>query len=338
MIPADKLGAVSRCLRHALGTASIQGVHQIDKGLSADLVFSIEVKGSLYLLKIMTRRDERNDPVRIFACMNAAADAGLAPRVICADADEGISIIDWVEPLPFTIPNALLQVPAVLRRLHALAPFPTAFNYVTAHNYFVWRLLRATLLTQTELEEAVPGYAQICRTYPRVASDLTPCHMDLKPENLLFDGQRLWLIDWMAASMNDRYFDLAIVANFVVAGAQDEQTYLREYFGAAPDEYQLARFFLMRQLLHMLAAAVYLLLGTAGKPIDRREDLPSFQEFHQRIWQGEIDLADNRQKVIYGLIHWRQFLQNLRHPRFPEALRTVAARHPGSPLLLPTPS
>jgi thiamine kinase-like enzyme len=38
----------------------------------------------------------------------------------------------------------------------------------------------------------------------------------LKPENILFDGHRVWLLDWKAALVNDRYFDLAIAANFVV--------------------------------------------------------------------------------------------------------------------------
>ncbi|MDQ2776013.1 MAG: hypothetical protein M3Y57_14020 [Acidobacteriota bacterium] len=37
----------------------------------------------------------------------------------------------------------------------------------------------------------------------------------------MFDGRRAWLIDWKAAFLNDRYFDLAIVANFVVTNEAD---------------------------------------------------------------------------------------------------------------------
>jgi thiamine kinase-like enzyme len=29
-----------------------------------------------------------------------------------------------------------------------------------------------------------------------------------------FDGERAWLVDWEAAFLNDRYFDLDVVANF----------------------------------------------------------------------------------------------------------------------------
>ena len=98
--------------------------------------------------------------------------------------------------------------------------------------------------------------------------------MDLKPENILFDGRRAWLMDWVAASVNDRYFDLAIVANFVITSDADELAYLERYFGQRPDEYQRARFFLMRQVLHMHASTIFLLLGSGSKPIDLSEKVP----------------------------------------------------------------
>lgn len=148
--------------------------------------------------------------------------------------------------------------------------------------------------------------------------------MDLKPENLLFDGRRLWFVNWQTAFVNDRYFDLAVAANFLVVNYADELTYLESYFGQQPNEYQRARFFLMRQVLHMLSATVFLLLDSAGKPINLSEKFPSFGDFHRRMWAGEIDLADNDLKITYGILHWNQLLENVRHPRFEEALRVVS--------------
>jgi len=210
---------------------------------------------------------------------------------------------------------------------------------VTAHNFFIWRLRGSRLLSDGEIEEVFRRYQQICAAYPRLDADLVSCHMDLKPENILFDGRRVWLVDWQAAFVNDRYFDLAIVANFVVTNDADERIYLEEYFGQPPDEYQLARFFLMRQVMHMLSAAVFLLLGSAGKPIRQNENPPSFRDFHEQIWAGEIHLADNGLKVVYGMVHWEQLLQNVRQPRFDEALRIVSERNTsqeGVRLLLPS--
>jgi hypothetical protein len=115
----------------------------------------------------------------------------------------------------------------------------------------------------------------------------------------------------------------------VVTNGAEERTYLAEYLGQPPDEYQLARFFLMRQVLHMFAATVFLLLGSAGKPISRSGNQPSFRVFHDRIWAGEINLADNDQKIVYGLVHWEQLLTNVRQTRFDEALAIVADRQEG---------
>jgi thiamine kinase-like enzyme len=153
--------------------------------------------------------------------------------------------------------------------------------------------------------------------------------MDLKPENILFDGQRVWLAGWQAAFVNDRYFDLAVVANFVVTNDADERTYLEQYFGQLPNEYQHARFFLMRQVMHMLSAAVFLLLGSAGNPVNQREKMPSFRDFHHRIWDGKVNLADNEMRIVYGRVHWEQLLQNMRQARFEEALIVVSEHHAG---------
>jgi len=326
MIPEEKSAGVARALREAFDVTEFEDIRRMTKGLSSDLVFRIVVHGSSFLLRIMTRINETNGPARIFACMTAAAEAGLAPRVLYCNAEDGIAIIDFIEAVSFPATQALALLPRTLRRLHALPPFPKAFNYVTAHKGFIWRFRAAGLLPRDEIEDIFPRYAQICAAYPRVDADMVSCHMDLKPENIVFDGLRPWLIDWMAASVNDRYFDLSIVANFVVTNEAEERTYLAEYFGQPPDQYQLARFFLMRQVLHMFYAAVFLLLGSAGKPIPRSENPTLFRTFHDQLWAGEIDLADNAMRGVYGWIHWEALLTNLRQTRFDEALRIVSDR------------
>jgi thiamine kinase-like enzyme len=339
MIPEEKNAAVARAVHETFGVTEFADIRRMTKGLSSDLVFRIVVRGAPYLLRIMTRIDERMDPARIFACMSSAAKAGLTPRVRYINGEDGISITDFVEAIPFPAEQALVQLPGTLRRLHALPPFPKAFNYVTAHNGFIWRFRKANLLPKGEIEEVFTRYEQVCAAYPRLDSDMVSCHMDLKPENILFDGQHVWLVDWKAAFMNDRYFDLAVAANFLVTNDADEVTYLERYFSQRPEEYQRARFFLMRLMLHMLSATVFLLLGSAGKPISLGERLPSFRDFHRRIWAGEINLADSYLKIVYGRVHWEQLLQNMRQTRFDEALGIVLERNTrqeGLRLLLPS--
>src|SRR5262249_16226457 len=150
---------------------------------------------SPFLLRVMPRADERNDPVRVFACMNAAAAAGLAPRVLYSGAEDGVAITDWIEAVPFPAARALIELPATLRGLHSLPPFPKVFNYVTSHNFFIWRLRSSGLLPDDEGEEVFHRYLQICAVYPRLDTDMVSSYMDPKPETILYDGRRLWLTD-----------------------------------------------------------------------------------------------------------------------------------------------
>ena len=138
---------------------------------------------------------------------------------------------------------------------------------------------------------------------------------------MLFDRDRLWLVDWEAAFQNDRYADLAVVANMIVRNDKQEAVFLQEYFGHAPDEYQRARFYLMRQTAHMFYAMAFLSTGE-GKPVD----VPAYDDYQQRFWTREVALADQQAKIVYGRVHWQRLSENMRQARFDEALQIVSRR------------
>jgi len=324
MIPQEKSASVEKGLREAFGVTAFDAIHPMDAGLGSDLLFRIVVGDMPYSLRIMTRIDEINDPRRRFTCMTMAADAGIAPRVRYVDMEQGVCITDFIAERPLPLDQARSLIPALLRRLHALPPFPKEFNYVTASKA-IERFHGAGILPQTEIDEVFASYARLCEVYPRDPVDVVSCHSDLKPENILFDGERIWLTDWKAAFVNDRYFDLAVAANFLIADEAGELAYLQRYFGEPADAYQHARFFLMRQTLHMMYASLFLLLGSGGRKVELSEPLPSFGEFHGQLWRREVDLADSAAKVTYGRIHWERLLQNVRQAGFEEALRIVAS-------------
>jgi len=333
MIPETKKDAVSRALREAFGATEFEDIQGITKGNATSLVFRIVVRGSPYLLKIIMRID---DPTCHYKCMNAAAEAGMAPRVWYTNIEDKISITDFVEAVPFPVADALVRMPATLRSLHALPSFPRRADHINtscmflinkgaALDEFIQKFQAANILPKAYSEELLAWHAQVASVYPRHDSDMVSSHNDLfKPDNVLFDGQRVWLVDWEAAFLNDRYADLAVVANLVVANDAEEGIYLQEYFRQPPDPYQLARFFLMQQVTHMLYAMAYLWQGSAGKPIDWSETVPEFKAFNRRIWAGDVDLKDIDTKIAYGRVHWEQLVQNTRTARFQDALRIVS--------------
>jgi hypothetical protein len=78
LIPQEKSEAVTRGLREAFGVTELEDITRITRGRTSSLVFRIIVRGSPYLLKIITRAE---DPTRHYTSMRAAAVAGVAPNV-----------------------------------------------------------------------------------------------------------------------------------------------------------------------------------------------------------------------------------------------------------------
>ena len=218
------------------------------------------------------------------------------------------------------------MLPSMLKRLHALPPFAFRINYLDRMDGFVQKFKAANILPESMTAEAFKQYERIKQVYPHNPEGLVSCHNDLKPENILFDGDRVWLVDWEAAFLNDRYMDLAVIANFVIISADDEKGYLERYFGEEITEYHYARFFLMQQMLHLFYLTAFLLFGGSDSaPVDLDAAKPGFREFHNSMWAGKIDLANIEAKHQYALIHLEQLLHNLRLDRYEEALRVVAA-------------
>jgi thiamine kinase-like enzyme len=336
MIPPENTTAVTRGLREAFGVTEFEDISMLTKGQTSSLVFRIVVRGAPFLLKIITRPYDMETLRRLCQCMEAGAEAGLAPHVWYSNLEDRIFITDFVEERPFPVADALVRIPATLRTLHALPPFPRVPNHLNnscmflmhkgpALDAFIQSFHSANILTKGESDELFALYAQLAAVYPHHDPDMVSSHNDLfKPDNMLFDGQRLWLVDWEAAFLNDRYADLAVVANLIVTNEAEEQVYLQEYFGQKPDDYQLARFLLMQQQAHAFYALGFLLIGWSGMAINRSESVPAWRDFNRQMWAGEVDLSDRHMKVVYGRIHWERLLENARQPRFEEALRIVS--------------
>ena len=134
---------------------------------------------------------------------------------------------------------------------------------------FLQKFQAASLLPKADTDEFFARYAELAAVYPYDDAERVASHNDLfKPDNILFDGDRLWLVDWEASFGNDPYADLAVVANQVVTTDEEEIAFLQQYFGAPPDDYQRARLYLMQQLSHLFYTMAFLFVGRSDNPTD----------------------------------------------------------------------
>ncbi|HTE49686.1 MAG TPA: phosphotransferase [Kofleriaceae bacterium] len=331
LIPEPKREPVLAALRASFDTDVIDHIEPLGGGLSAASVYRVVVVGRPYLLRLVTRVNAFNDPARHFACMTIAARAGLAPAVHYTDAAEAIAITDFIDCKPFAALERprlalLADLAAAVRTLQATAPFPPLFTYLDAVDGVIAEV-KARGLLPAAASEVFERYAALSAAYPRDPSELVSSHNDINPGNCLWDGQRLWLVDWEAAFLNDPYVDPACICNFFAATADDEQSFLTAYFGGPPTDHQDARIHLMRQVCHMFFAVVLLRMASAALPawsVPAEALLAApLRDLRRRTAElltspeGQIELAMS----LLGEIG-----ANTRAPRFTEALRIVNRR------------
>ena len=324
MIPEAKQPAVTRAMREAFSAEKYDDIQLLTAGMSSALVFRIVVRGNPFLLRVITRDDAMGNPTRQYACMQAAAEVGIAPHIRYASVEDRVMISDFIEPQPFPDDLALRLAP-VIRRLHGLPPFPKVVDYFAVIDGFIRKFCDAKIVPESRTEKLFLHYAELAKIYRMNGPDLVASHNDLKPQNILFDGEHLWLVDWEAAFLNDRYLDLAVVANFFVQNEAQEQEYLCAYFGEPAGDHRSARFCLMRQACYIVYATCFLsLAAAAGQSIAPKASVPDFDDFHRRIVSGEIDLMNAHAKAQYGMVHLTRALENMETTRLAEAMAFVA--------------
>ncbi len=85
---------------------------------------------------------------------------------------------------------------------------------------------------------------------------MVPCHCDYQPTNLVIDGDRLYVLDWEFAGMNDPFYDIACYGN---AGFDKALSLLEAYVGHKPTRDELKRLYFHRafQCLQWYNVAIY---------------------------------------------------------------------------------
>lgn len=250
MIPTEHQEVVVRSLRAAFGTPRYELVELLTGGFRA-VAAHIVVAGRHYVLRIGA--GTRVDPAVEIVNARTGAEAGLAPRIVYADAADRVMISDHVAraPRPARFEEILART---IARVHALPRWTRTIHHLDTLERFL-----AKIGVRPAIADLVARYPEIARVYPR-DRDLVACHNDLKAENLVWDGTRLWILDWEAAFSNDRYADLAYAGAFVVISPDEEREYLAAYFGREPTEYERARWYLATCAIHLAFVALVALV------------------------------------------------------------------------------
>ena len=160
---------------------------------------------------------------------------GVAPKPIVLDLEQNLMITEFViaEHL-FTLNRKnLKQLALTLKRVHKIK------IYQKPHNH------------KKDFKLKNKKAQKIILKLKKYKRDLTINHHDLNPKNILF-ANKITLIDWEFARINDRYFDLATISVEFRLNRDNELYFLRQYFSR--DRFSIDKLNLYKELYKELCA------------------------------------------------------------------------------------
>lgn len=324
-IPAEWTQPLRVALQATFGLDAPDEVLPLSGGLSGAPVLRIAVQGRRYLLRLDPPVEGFGDPRHWHGCMRIAAAAEVAPRVLFADPG-GVSIVDYVEPAPnapdWTRDRAGLvaDLGGLLRRLHAAPAFPALFDYLDGMDALIANVTAAGLLSGGEMAAPLARFSELSKAYRALSPQPVPSHNDVNPRNLVHDGARFWLVDWLSAFQSDRYVDLASVASFFARDPASEARLLHAYFAAPATEAQVARLHLARLVSHMFYAMTLMTTTSGARPPRRR----GLDALHAALAAGEPVLDSPQGRAEYALARMAAMAQGVEDAAFADARRLAA--------------
>ena len=165
--------------------------------------------------KYIVRKFIRTDVDRKFEfeVQKLAFEKGITSEPLLLDEENALVVSTYVEGThkERLEKNDLQQFAEVLKKVHTLK--------IEKNPLVLERLFK------TKEKEVQDAFA-VLENY---SSEYVLCHNDLNPGNVLFT-EKIQLIDWEDAAVNDRYFDLASVCVEFNLDEEDEAFFLRSYF------------------------------------------------------------------------------------------------------------
>src|SRR4051812_7677600 len=252
-ITEDRRAAALAAIASVADPASVTGISATTAGASGASTLRIDAGSSAYLLRLEVGREGFRNPERSYPCLRAAAEAGIAPAVHHADEEAGVVLMDFVVERPLTAfpggePALLGTLGEMVARLQTIERFPQVTKDFGALVELLLNLVRdGGLFAPGVLDGHVAGLARVRAEYHRAAAQVS-AHNDINPRNVLFDGERLWLVGWEPPFGNGPLADLPNGANNF-SGVPDVHILVLEgWLGRSPDDDPRHRLALMRGL------------------------------------------------------------------------------------------
>lgn len=297
-------------------------INKVSAGLSGAGVYRVDGSDGVFVLKISDSGEPLERWRTKLDIQRLASNAQLAPRIVHFDESQRAVVSEFVVdrsfPAFFMNPAsrraALTLLGRTLRRVHDL-PLPASADGRDAREFLasIWAEFNNNASVPPFVRDAV--HRELAAAPQPSGRGTVLSHNDVNPTNLVYDGERLMLLDWETSGPNDPFYDLAAISVFM---RMDEPT-CRELLAAhddAPVPTLPAAFIECRRLAAVLCGAMFLWLARQGGHAgavgsETLESTPSLVDFYQRLRTGAVNIASADGQWSFGLALVKESVANL---------------------------
>lgn len=276
-------------------------------GLSLAAVYDVTTERGDYVVRIAGQTDVAQWQ-RELAILRLVSEAGIAPPLVSVDETAMATVSRKIDGQlsaaladPSARPRAIASLVATLAGLHRLPTDDIAVANPVQEARRLWR--------DQSVKPGFPAWAssaveQVDQCERLLAADdrRVVSHNDMNPTNVLWDGERVWLIDWTAAGLTHPYYDLAVAAMFLRLDDAVALDLLGRQEGTALTPAHAEAFIALRRLAAVMCGTMLLqLAGKLGSLVPERiDEVPTLAQFYGRLTRGEIDLRSSGGQAIFG--------------------------------------
>jgi aminoglycoside phosphotransferase (APT) family kinase protein len=326
VVPEPQRDLVAAVLRDELG-GEVERIESGPAGASGAFVYRVDASDGWWLLRVEGDRMPIRNPHQ-YRNLRAASEAGVAPPVRLADDDSGVLVMRWIDARPLTDhpggPEGLLRVVGeLIAEVQRLDPFPAAQDWADGVSEVLDHLVDIGRYAPGVLDPHIAEWSRIRSSWTRDPGAFVPAHNDPNANNLLFDGDRVWLVDWETSGPNDLMVDLAIVANQLAPTPDLADALIRAWGGGPPDARRRARLAVARASVKLWAAGMLAAIS-AGDEAPTDFAAPTMDLFMAQMAEGAVSMATSEGLATFSAIVFDDFLATTSTREFDEALRIAS--------------
>ena len=291
-------------LQNIFPNQEISNVNPLPEGMTVP-IYSFELDGESFILRLTPHHSMEQNKIN-FETLQSASDLGVTPFLKYKDPRKGILIMERINnqmeqflSLPFDVQREKLQDLLVkMKKVNTnQIPLNKRERIFEKKRSFqkTWGCI-PSLINQA-IDESITLSPE------KKKSDFM--HNDLHFNNLLYDGKKLWAIDFDDSGQGDSLYDLASIVNFLQPPQEKVSSWLEKSLAHKPTDEEITYFKQLRKL-HLVRVGMDLLQIPKRKGIiDANCELPwddsvSFNDLVMDYFMGNLDLSDPKTRLMFG--------------------------------------